>query len=76
MSSPSTSALAHGALPFRERSRVRAGNYAVDAVDTVFSHTVGLQVTNSSLTDIDRLDRLSADRHLQWLHLTSFLGAD
>ena len=32
------------AVPFRERSRVRAGNYAVDAdavdaVDAVFSHT-------------------------------------
>jgi len=29
------------AVPFRERSRVRAGNYAVDAVDVdvVFSHT-------------------------------------
>ena len=41
MSSPSTSALAcaaaqRSAVPFRERSRVRAGNYAVDAV---FSHT-------------------------------------
>ena len=27
------------AVPFREQSRIRAGNYAVDAVDAVFSHT-------------------------------------
>ena len=47
-SSPSTSALVrataqHCTVPFRERSRVRADNYAVDAVDAVFSHTVPLQ---------------------------------
>jgi len=33
----------HSAVPFRMRSCIRAGNYAVDAVNAVFSHTAAGQ---------------------------------